>query len=191
MAVAGGLPWIRSPHATLRELDESDAVPLAAVLSDSEVRQHLAPPPSNADAFAHFIEWAQARRRAAECCCFAVVPNDSKLAAGLFQLRRLNTSGDLAEWGFLLARPYWGTGLFLECAREILKFGFDSLAISRLEATVPLANIRAHAVMRKMGAVQTGFLTNRTASDAPVVEGAVWSLTPWDWREASSRRPPR
>jgi ribosomal-protein-alanine N-acetyltransferase len=188
LAVAGGLPELAARCATLRELQLCDAEPLTRHFSDPLVAEYLAPPPGSVPAFERFIEWARQRRLAAECCCFGVVPAGAVHAAGLFQLRRLNAGGQLAEWGFGIGRPHWGTGIFEACADELLRFAFDRLGVRRLEATVSLGNARGHAVLRRIGAVQTGFLACRALEGAPLVDGAVWSLTPDDWQGALGRR---
>jgi [ribosomal protein S5]-alanine N-acetyltransferase len=188
-AVAGGLPELAARCVALRELQLSDAEPLTRHFSDPLVTQYLAPPPDSVPAFERFIEWAHGRRAAAECCCYGVVPAGGVHAVGIFQLRRLNASGQLAEWGFVIGRPHWGTGMFDVCADELLRFAFEALGVRRLEATVSLCNARGNAVLRRIGAIQTGFLTCRALEGAPLVDGAVWSLTPGDWRGALGRRP--
>jgi ribosomal-protein-alanine N-acetyltransferase len=186
-AFAERLPVIRAGIATLRDLQPADAGPLAGTLGDPEVARFIAPPPPTPGAFEQFIDWAHSRRRAADCLCFGVAPDGSDHAVGMFQLRRLNASGQFAEWGFVMGRAYWGSGLFDTCAHALLQFAFETLEVHRLEATIPLANTRAHSVIRRLGAIQTGFVTSRVVEGAPLVEGTVWTLTPRDWRETRSR----
>ena len=184
---AGGLPDVAAGRAVLRELRPGDAGLLTRLLADPAVAEHLAPPPASVEAFARFIQWSHDRRRAAECCCFGIVPLGGTEAVGLMQIRRLDSRGRLAEWGGVIGRPFWGTGLFDPCAQAVLRFAFESLEINRLDATIPLGNDRAHAVMRRVGAVQTGFLTHSTLAGAPLVDGSVWSLTSRDWRDGLER----
>ena len=55
-------------------------------------------------------------------------------AVGLFQVRQLDSRFDAAEWGFALASEYWGSGLFHEGADAVLRFVFDVVGVTRLEA---------------------------------------------------------
>ncbi len=184
---SSGLPNIQVAPGTLRELLRSDAGSLAGLLADPAVARHLAPPPSSVAGFERFIDWSHERRLAGECCCFGIVPSGTFEVAGFFQIRRLDADGRLAEWGVVIGRPYWGSGLFDPCAEAVIRFSFESLGIHRLDATISLGNDRADAVMRRLGGVQTGFVTHSTLSGAPRVDGAVWSLTPGDWRDRLNR----
>src|SRR5437016_6068979 len=111
--------WLQLPVLTgtslyLREVEASDAEALFEMLTDPRVSQYISPPPPSLSAFDGFIEWAQRQREAGTGVCFAVVPKGLEQAIGLFQVRALDGTFQLAEWGFAMGASFWSTGLFQE-----------------------------------------------------------------------------
>ena len=94
----------------LRELEISDAPSLFAMLTTEEVSRFISPPPTTVEGFERFITWARAERAAGRYACFAVVPQGTTTAIGLFQVRQLEPGFATAEWGFALGSEYWGNG---------------------------------------------------------------------------------
>src|SRR3990167_4191194 len=93
------LPILSGAMVTLRELRLSDAPSLLAMLNTEEVARFISPPPTTVEGFERFIVWAHAEREAGRYVCFAVVPNGMAHAVGLFQVRQLEASFRVAEWG--------------------------------------------------------------------------------------------
>src|ERR1035437_4998949 len=128
-----GLPLLAGALVTLRELRETDAQALFAMLSTEEVSRFISPPPSTVEGFERFIAWTHRQRAAGQYVCFAVVPHGSDVAIGLFQVRSLEPGFGTAEWGFALGADFWGTGLFVDGAKLVLDFAFDVVGAHRLE----------------------------------------------------------
>lgn len=97
-----GLPVLQGLGFTLRELHASDAPSLVAHLTPDEVTRFISPPPTSTEGFERFIAWAHRERAAGRYACFAVVPEGETAAVGLFQVRRLEGTDGVAEWGFIL-----------------------------------------------------------------------------------------
>src|SRR5690348_10935807 len=94
------LPVLTGQNLELREVQADDVDTLFELLTDPKVSRYISPPPASARAFAGFIHWAHQQRLAGSCVCFAVVPRGLTHAIGLFQLRALEPSFKIAEWGF-------------------------------------------------------------------------------------------
>ncbi|REJ86875.1 MAG: N-acetyltransferase [Planctomycetota bacterium] len=60
-------------------------------------------------------------------------------------------SDSAPEIGWRLAPEYWGRGLATEGARQVVRFGFDSLGFDRIIATVQSANLASLRVVEKLG----------------------------------------
>lgn len=56
-----------------------------------------------------------------------------------------------AELGYWLGVPYWGQGYATEAAREMLRYGFENLALQRIFATHFAQNLASGRVLRKLG----------------------------------------
>jgi RimJ/RimL family protein N-acetyltransferase len=181
-----GLPALHGRTATLRELRVSDATSLLAMLTSEEVSRFISPAPSTVEGFERFIAWAHAQRMAGSHVCFAVVPAGSDTAVGLFQVRQLEPGFATAEWGFVMGSGFWGTGVFMECARLVVDFAFDTLDVHRLEARSCIRNGRGSGALRKIGATQEGVLRRSFLRNGEYLDQALWSILREDWYQAKA-----
>jgi RimJ/RimL family protein N-acetyltransferase len=182
------LPVLKTPRATLRELAPADAPSLLAMLGTDEVQAFMPPGPNTAEAFLHFIRWARRQRRIGRYISFGVVPDGFEYAVGVFQFWPLEPWFRTAEWGFALGRPFWGTGLFMECAEAVLDFAMDTLGIYRLEARAAVENVRGNGALQKLGASREGVLRNCFQCGGQPRDHVMWALLRDDWRRIRSRR---
>jgi RimJ/RimL family protein N-acetyltransferase len=181
-----GLPTLSGALATLRELRSTDAPSLLASMSTEEVAASISPPPSTVEGFEKFVAWTHRERAAGRCVCFAIVPHGSDTAAGLFQLRSLEPDFGTSEWGFALAREYWGTGIFGEGAELVLQFAFEVVGAHRLEARAVQKNNRGNAALRKLGALQECVLPRSFLSSGEYLDQVLWTILEKDWLESKA-----
>ena len=181
-----GLPQLAGNGVTLREVAVSDAAALFAMLTTEEVARFISPPPTSVEGFARFIEWAQQQRAAGRYVCFAVVPVGSSAAIGIFQVRFADSSLQVAEWGFAIGSPFWGSGVFAKAAALVLEFTFDVLGVNRLEARAAVVNGRGNGALRKTGAVQEGVLRKSFSRGDKRMDQALWAILADDWRRSKA-----
>ena len=177
-----GLPVLHGRHVTLRELRSSDAPSLLALLTTEEVSRFISPPPTTVEGFERFIAWTHRQRQAGQYACFAVVPDGTATAIGIFQLRALEPGFGTAEWGFALGSPYWGRGLFMDGATEIMEFAFETVGVQRLEARSSIENLRGNGALRKTGAACEATLRRSFLKDGRYHDQHLWTLLESDWR---------
>jgi RimJ/RimL family protein N-acetyltransferase len=182
------VPVLTSATITLRELEPGDAPSLLAMLTTEEVTRFISPPPTTIEGFERFIAWTREQRAAGQYICFAVVPAGMTTAIGLFQVRSLASDFSTAEWGFALGSGFWGTGLFMEGARQVIDFAFGSIGVHRLEARASVENGRGNGALRKLGAVQEGVLRRAFLRDGRYHDQVLWSLIDSDWVAAAQGR---
>ena len=176
-----GLPVLQGDGITLRELRTSDAAALLALLTTEEVTRFISPPPTTLEGFERFIQWAECERAAGRYACFAVVPDGCDTAVGLFQVRQLDPMFGTAEWGFALASPFWGSGMFVTGAKLVIDFAFDVIGAHRLEARAVVQNGRGNGALRKIGAVQEGILRKSFLRDGKYHDQSLWAILHEDW----------
>jgi ribosomal-protein-alanine N-acetyltransferase len=181
-----GLPVLPGSQVVLRELVPGDAPALFAAMSAEDVGRFISPPPATVAGFEKFILWGRHERIAGRYVCFAVTLRGDDTAIGLFQIRTLDTRFEVAEWGFALARPCWGTGIFPEAARLMLQFAFCVLGSVRLEARAALRNGRGNGALRKLGAVQEGVLRRSFFRRGEYLDQALWAILREDWLQAKA-----
>jgi len=179
-----GLPVFRGQRMMLRELATTDAPSLLTMLAKDEVAQFISPPPTTAQGFEKFIAWAIREREAGRQMTFGMVPEGYDHAVGLVQVRALAPKFSVAEWGFALGSPFWGTGLFAAGARTALDFAFLHTELNRVEARACVENARGNGALRKMGAVREGVLRGSLQKDGKFFDQVMWSILAQDWFQA-------
>ena len=181
-----GLPVLQGRKMMLRELVKTDALSLLSMLSTEEVAKFISPPPTTPQGFEKFVQWAQREREAGNQFTFGMVPEGCEHAVGLVQVRAIAPRFSVAEWGFALGSPFWGTGIFLAGARMTLDFAFQNTAVNRLEARAVVQNGRGNGALRKLGAVQEGVLRGSLLKDGKYLDQIMWSIVAQDWFQAKA-----
>lgn len=177
------LPVLQAKGVTLRELRLSDAPSLLAFLTTEEVTRFISPPPTTIAGFERFIEWTNRERAAGHYVCYGIVPAGYEQAVGLFQVRQLAPSFETAEWGFAMGSSFWGTGLFVESARAVIAFAFETIGCNRLEARSCVQNGRGNGALQKLGASREGVLHKSFLREGQYYDQVLWSIVESDWRE--------
>ncbi len=180
------VPVLHGAMVDVRAVERRDAPALFAMLSTEEVSRFGTTPPASLEAFERFITWSTEQRAEGRHICFSVIPQRFDTPVGLFQVRSVEQAFRTAEWGFALGSAFWGTGLFMDAARLVLDFVFDTLGAHRLEARAALANGRGNGALRKLGAVQEGVLRRAHLREGHFVDQALWSILDEDWRRAKA-----
>jgi ribosomal-protein-alanine N-acetyltransferase len=170
----------------LRDLRLTDAPALLAAMSCEESSRFMSPPPTSVDGFERFIAWSHRQRTAGQYITFAIVPRGSDAMIGLFQLRSLEPDFGTAEWGFTVAKEFWGAGMFTEGARLVIDYAFDVVGARRLEARAALRNGRGNGALRKIGAVQEGVLRRSFLKHGEYLDQALWTILREDWVESKA-----
>lgn len=184
-----GLPTFKLATCTLREVQLEDAASLMAHLTTEDVSRFILPPPHAVEGFESYIAKAHRDREAGQYACFAVVPDGMADAVGVFQLRQLEQGFATAEWGFAMGSAFWGAGLFIQCAKQVLEFAFETVGVQRLEARAAVMNGRGNGALRKIGAVQEGVLRRSFKRHGQFFDQVLWSVLAEDWRlQRSARR---
>jgi ribosomal-protein-serine acetyltransferase len=138
------------------------------------------------EGFRKFVLWAQGERQAGNQFTFGLVPDGCEHAVGLIQVRAIAPKFSVAEWGFALGSPFWGTGLFMASAKMSLDFAFKNTAANRLEARACVQNARGNGALRKLGAVQEGVLRGSLLKDGKFLDQIMWSIVSQDWFQAKA-----
>lgn len=80
---------------------------------------------------------------------------DDDALIGMIELR---LNGHKADFGYVLARPFWGQGLMTEALRAVLDFAFTLPGVYRVWAICDVENRGSARVMEKAGLVLEGTL---------------------------------
>ena len=87
---------------------------------------------------------------------YVLIGRKDSAIRGAFELRHADRHR--LEFGFVLARPWWGQGLMTEALTEIVRWALAQPAIYRIGSVCDVDNIGSIRVMEKAGLVREGVL---------------------------------
>jgi RimJ/RimL family protein N-acetyltransferase len=183
-----GLPALRGDQVVLRDLRQSDAASLFALLTTEEVARFISPPPTSIEDFEKFITWAMQQRLLGTYVCFAVTLRGFDTAIGIFQVRDISGDFDTAEWGFAIGSAFWGTGVFEESAELVMQFTFETIGVHRLEARAAVQNGRGNGALQKIGCVQECVLRKSFLCHGRYLDQVLYAMVDVDWRRSREVR---
>ena len=95
---------------------------------------------------------------------------------------------DALMLGYSLAKPAWGRGYMTEASREVIRYGFEELALGLISCTHYLFNDRSRRVIEKCGFEREGIIhAAEPAPDGTMQDLATYYLTRVSWEEASRK----
>ncbi len=77
--------------------------------------------------------------------------NNKPIGSIGFHRNDLAQNDDEYELGYWIGKPYWGQGLIPEAAREMLKYAFETLGMSRIWCGYYDGNEKSRRVQEKLG----------------------------------------
>lgn len=90
--------------------------------------------------------------------------------------------------GYWLGKPYWSKGITSEAAQAVVRYGFDTVGLHRLEATCMPHNVGSSRVMEKAGMRYEGTLRDYYRKGDGFRDAAMYAVLRED---RSGRRLPR
>ena len=106
--------------------------------------------------------------------------NDVLIGSAGLSIYRSNAQGGL---GYELARPYWRRGIMTKTLGLIIRFGFNSLNLNRLQALVMPGNEASAGLLSKLGFTNEGLLREFAFFKGQYQDLWCYSLLRREWRE--------
>jgi ribosomal-protein-alanine N-acetyltransferase len=178
------VPALSGRLVSLREVQAIDAPVLVDLLSTPEVSRFISTPPETAPDFQRYVSWAVGEREAGHYIAFAIVPHEAQRPVGMAYLREIEPRFATAEWGFALGMRYWGSGYFMDAARQLIDFAFGTVGVHRLEARAAMQNARCNNALQKIGAVREAVLRRAFLRHGEYLDQALWTIVDEDWEQA-------
>lgn len=164
-------PEIYTERLYLRKLSLKDAETLFKYWSDPEVTKYL-----NITTFKD-IEQAYSMIRLLNSLYnnkdgirWAIATKKDNIVIGTCGYNNWIRKSSRGEIGYELGKEYWGNGYATEAIKEIIKYGFKSMNLNRIEAfTVPEATSSIN-LLKKLGFKKEGMLR----------QYGYWNMRYWD-----------
>ena len=147
------LPTLQTPRLVLRPLRMSDA-PLIAELAgtravvDTTLNIPYPYRPEMAENWISAHEESFVSGRSVILAITARGLESEVLGAISLQILRAHEHAELGYW---LAEPHWNQGYVTEAAQEMIRYGFETLALHRIQSHHFVRNTASGRVMQKIG----------------------------------------
>jgi len=86
-----------------------------------------------------------------------------------------------AEIGYCVRRIDWGKGVGTEVASELIRFGFNTLKMHRIEAKCDPENIASYKIMEKNGMQKEGILRQDKNIRGEWRDSYIYSILAHEW----------
>ena len=176
----------------LREFVESDWKAVQAYQSDPlYTRYHRWEQPTEAEARAfvgRFVAQQQEQPRAKFQFAVALLndpasdaPSGGRLI-GNCGLRVIDTVSRQGETGYEFDSRHWGQGYATEAAREMLRFGFETRGLHRIEAGCVADNVGSAHVLEKLGMRREAHLREKAYFKGRWWDSLVYAILDYEWQ---------
>jgi [ribosomal protein S5]-alanine N-acetyltransferase len=173
------LPILETARLKLRPYLDTDVAELMPLISTREVAAttgRIPHPYSEKDA-KQFIADAQ---NDDEVRLAITLHGDGRMVGGI-GLRHFPAHQN-SELGYWLGVPYWGKGYATEASREMLRYGFESLGLNRIFATVFAHNPASSRVLIKLGMKPEGYQRQHIRKWDQFVDLELYGMLHNEWR---------
>ncbi|WP_276540977.1 GNAT family N-acetyltransferase [Salipaludibacillus agaradhaerens] len=166
------LPTLTTDRLMLRKITEEDAEDMFYYASDEEVSRYVTwdTHPSLKETKA-FIDHILIKYENNELAPWGIVLKETNKLIGTIDFVTWTPAHRVAEIGYALSRKYWGDGIMTEAMKAVVKFGFQSMDLMRIEAKCFDINRGSARVMEKVGMRYEG-----TMRQAMIVKGKPRNL---------------
>ena len=145
-------PEIITPRLLLRRMKKNDYHDMYEYSSNPDVTKYLTwEPHENPSYTLRYLAYITTRYKAGDFFDWAVIYREDKKMIGTCGFTSFSYEHNSAEIGYVLNPAYWGRGIAVEAVRAVMKIGFLTLNLHRIEAKYMLGNDRSRRVMEKAG----------------------------------------
>ena len=153
------IPPIKTERLLLRKILPTDIEDVYEYGSDPKVSKFLLWSPHPDRNYTRFyLNFLTVRYRKGEFFDWGV-EIDGKMI-GTCGFTSFDIDNNSAEIGYVLNSNYWGRGIGYEAASAVLKFGFETLKLNRIEVHYLVGNTSSEALSKKLGMTFEGIHRN-------------------------------
>ncbi len=175
-------PTLETDRLRLRPFEDSDANALFALHSNARVMRYWdAPPWREATRATQFIAACRQIAESGSGTRLAVERRSDGAFIGWCALTRWNPEYRSASMGYCFDAATWGRGYATEAGRALLRWGFSTLALNRVQAEADTRNVASARVLEKLGFLREGTLREDCVVDGEVSDSWVFGLIRRDW----------
>lgn len=127
------------------------------------------------DAFRKYFDTAMEEKKNKRSYPFAYYHKQKQRYAGSTRYGNIEFPHKKLEIGWTWIHPsLQGTGFNRHCKFLLLRYGFETLGLNRIELKTSLLNLKSQKAMLKIGAVKEGILRKHTINDDGTTRDTVY-----------------
>ena len=183
------MPDLETPRLRLRRLTMRDAADIYHYSRDTEVARHVLweAHRSIGDSRA-YLRYMLRRYRNHEPASWGIEWKQTGEIIGTVGFMWIQSDNASAELGYSLSRDYWNRGIMTEAVGAVIRHGFGSMNLNRIEAQHETTKPASGAVMRKCGMVKEGTLRQRLYNKGRYVDVELYAILRQDYRAGRKRK---
>lgn len=172
-------PILRTERLTLRPFTLDDAPAVQRLAGEYEIALNTAmiPHPYPDGAAEQWIATHEDDYRENRMHHFAI--DDGALCGAIALILK---DESMAEIGYWLGKPFWNRGYVSEAARELIRYGFETLRLRRIFAGCFKRNPASVRVMEKAGMTYEGTLRQHMLKWGEPQDVVFYGIVRDDWR---------
>ena len=181
--IFSSIPMLETEHLLLRRMKIEDVDDMFAYACSADVTRYLTwNPHADRSYTREYLTYVQKQYEDGEFYDWAITKSDDKKMIGTCGFTRFDFNSNFAEVGYVLNPEYWGQGYATEALKAVIKFGFENLALRRIEARHIEGNIASRRVMERVGMTYEGTLRSSLLVKGEYKNICVCSLLNYNFR---------
>jgi len=172
----------------IRSWESRDLVHLPAIANDISVARYLRhrfPHPYTSDDSAAWL----ARVIDKPVATHFAIEVQNELAGGIGIEPLGGEHAGVGDFGYWLGRAYWRRGIATAAAKAMVRYGFETLNLRRLDAPVMAANMASARVLEKAGFSQEATLSEYYVDrEGAIHDGIMYRITQSEYQDAIGPR---
>ncbi len=151
-------PKMVTERLILRKMKRSDSHDMYEYAKNPIVTKFLLWDPHPDELYTErYLEYINSLYRDGDFYDWAVTLKNSKKMIGTCGFTKFDFQNNCAEIGYVINPDFWGQGIAPEAIRSVMRFGFISLNLHRIEARYIYGNEQSRKVMEKCGMTFEGY----------------------------------
>lgn len=182
-------PTLINDKVILRPLKATDYDALWPIAQEKELWVYGLSDLSEPGELQLYIEKAIADRERGSAIIFTIIDAKTGNVAGCTRLAEISWKDERGQIGWTwIGKNYQGTGLNAAMKYEILKYGFETLGLNRIELKGDERNLQSRRAMEKIGAKYEGTLREHMKIKDGFIRNTVfYSILKSEWPEVKKR----
>jgi [ribosomal protein S5]-alanine N-acetyltransferase len=176
------LPALETERLHLRKVTLADVDAIFAYGSDPAVSEFVSwNTHQSIDDTQQFLHIILSLYENQQAVFWGIEHKEHKRLIGTINYVSWNQKDHVGEIGYVLARPYWGSGYMTEAVKEVIRFGFERMELERIQAKCIVENEGSEKVMQKSSMLFEGTLRKLLSLKGKQRDVKMYAITKSDF----------